>query len=41
MSLLIAVSIYFYIKCQAKQKNLLPFHDANFKFKNLDIDNIL
>ena len=36
MMLLIAVSIYFYlIKCQTKQKHLLPFYDASKK----EIDN--
>ena len=36
MALLIAVTICCYImKCQAKQKHLLPFDDANNKLKHI------
>ena len=36
IALLIAVSIYCYlINYQAKQKNLLPFHDTNNKLKQV------
>ena len=41
MTLLIAISIYFFIKYRAKQNHLLPFHNANIKFKKWDIDNVL
>ena len=35
IALLIAVSIYCYlIKCQAKQKHSLPFHDTKLKQVN-------
>ena len=34
IALLIAVSIYYcLIKCRAKSKHLLPFHDTNNKLK--------
>ena len=36
IALLIAVSIYCYlIKHRAKQKHLLPFHDANYELKKV------
>ena len=41
ITLLIAASIYCYLmKYQAKQKQLLTFHDINNKFKKLCMDNI-
>ena len=36
IALLIAVSIYCYlIKCRAKRKHLLPFHDRNNKLRKV------
>ena len=40
-TLLIVVSIYFFIEYQVKQKHLLLFHETNIKFKKFDINNVL
>ena len=39
LTLLIAVSIYFFIKYRANQKQILPFHDASIK--EIDVKNVL
>ena len=39
IALMIAVSVY-HIKCQSKQRHLLPYHD-NSKLKEIGITNIL
>ena len=38
IALLVVLNIYFFIKYRAKQKHLLPFHDASIK--EIDIKNI-
>ena len=39
---MLTVSICFYlIKCQARQKRLLPFHDADNEFKKFCVNNAL